>query len=266
MMAALLRQPESELDKQHKVRIGVGIAAGQVRRDLRDRFEARFGTPMMEVYSMTEMGVLICSERLGDRKLGTCGRPHGWADIIAVDGHDNPLPANTTGQLLLRPKVPNTSMMRYINKPEETIAAWRNFWYHSGDLGYLDEDGYVHFVGREAHWIRRRGENVSAFEVEKAITAHPGVVDCAVVGVPSELGEEDIKAYIQPAEHDDAPPPEEIVAWCKERIAFFKVPRYVAFVDSFPRTMTKNEIARHELRDRGIGHAWDATVVEWIDG
>ena len=266
MMAVLLRQPESELDRRHKVRVGVGIAAGQVRRDLRDLFEARFGTPMLEVYSMTEMGVLICSERPHDRKLGTCGRPHGWADIIAVDADDNSLPVNTTGQLLVRPKVPNTSMMRYINKPEETIAAWRNFWYHSGDLGYLDEEGYVHFVGREAHWIRRRGENVSAFEVEKAISAHPGVVDRAVVGVPSDVGEEDIKAYVHAVDPEAPPPPEELVAWCKERIAFFKVPRYVAIVEAFPRTMTKNEIARHELREWGIGRAWDSTVRDWIEG
>ena len=257
MMAVLLRAPESDRDKQHKVRIGVGIAAGQVRRDLRDEFEARFGTPMMEVYSMTEMGVLICSERTIDRKLGSCGRPHGWAEVMIVDGDDNPVPANTTGQILLRPKVPNTYMIEYINKPKETLAAWKNLWYHSGDLGYLDDDGYVFFVGREAHWIRRRGENVSSFEVEKAMTAPPAVVDCAVVGVPSELGEEDIKAYVQLSEDEARPEPMELVAWCKDRIAFFKVPRYIQFVETFPRTMTKNEIARHELRELGIGDAVD---------
>ena len=155
----------------------MGIASGQVRRELRDEFEARFGIPMLEVYAMTEMGVLICSERLHDRKIGTCGRPHGWAEVMVADADDNPLPAGMTGQLLRRPKVPNTYMIEYINKPEATLAVWRNLWYHSGDLGYLDEDGYVHFVGREAHWIRRRGENVSAFEVEKAITAHESYQD-----------------------------------------------------------------------------------------
>tara|TARA_B100001245_G_scaffold96352_1_gene69962 strand:- start:1308 stop:2024 length:717 start_codon:yes stop_codon:yes gene_type:complete len=232
----------------------VGIAAGQVRRDLRDEFEERFGTPMMEVYSMTELGVLICSERTFDRRLGSCGRPHGWAEILIVDEDDNPVPANTTGQLLLRPKVPNTYMMEYINKPKETLAAWKNLWYHSGDLGYLDDDGYVYFVGREAHWIRRRGENVSAFEVEKAITAHEAVVDCAVVGVPSDIGEEDIKAYVQVSAEVE---PMELVEWCRARIAFFKVPRYIEFVTEFPRTMTKNEIARHELRELGIGTAID---------
>ena len=167
MMSVLLLQPESPLDKQHKARVGVGIAASQVRRELKDEFEARFGTPMLEVYAMTEMGVLLCSERLHDRRIGSCGKPHGWAEVLIVDAEDNPAETGTTGQILLRPSVPNSCMMRYINKPDETIAAWQNLWYHSGDLGYLDDEGYVYFVGREAHWIRRRGENVSAFEVEK---------------------------------------------------------------------------------------------------
>ena len=265
MMAVLLRQPESPEDRRHQVRLGVGIASGQVRRDLRDRFEERFATPMLEVYSMTEMGVLLCSERLSDRRRGSGGRPHGWAEVMIADPDDNPVPAGTHGHFLLRPNVANTSMIRYVNKPEETIAAWRNLWYHSGDLGYVDQDGYLYFVGRAAHWIRRRGENVSAFEVEQAITAHPAIVDCAVVGVPSELGEEDIKAYVQLADAGELPTPAELIDWCSERIAYFKVPRYVAFVDGFPRTMTKNEIARHELRDRAIGPAWDNATATWIE-
>jgi crotonobetaine/carnitine-CoA ligase len=261
MMSVLLLVEASAQDREHKVRVGVGIAAGQVRKDLRDEFETRFGIPMLEVYAMTEMGVLLCSERLHDRRNGSCGRPHGWADVMVADSEDNPLPSNTTGHILLRPTVPNTYMIGYINKPAETLAAWRNLWYHSGDLGYLDDDGYVYFVGREAHWIRRRGENVSAFEVEKSIASHPGIQDCAAIGVPSELGEEDIKAYVQLVEGGDPIPPDQIIAWCRERIAFFKVPRYVEFVTEFPRTVTKNEIARHELRERGIGDVWDSERV-----
>ena len=147
-------------------------------------------------------------------------------------------------------------MIEYINKPAETLQAWRNLWYHTGDVGFLDADGYLHFVGRQAHWVRVRGENVSAFEVEKVITAHDAVADCAVVGVPAELGEEDVKAYVQVAAERSATP-EEIVEWCEARLAYFKVPRYVEFVDQFPRTITKQEIARHALRERGIDGAWD---------
>ena len=263
MMAVLLRQPASDLDRQHKVRVGVGVASGQVRGALHQEFERRFGAPMLEVYAMTEVGVLICSERIHDRREGSSGKPYGWAEIIVVDQDDNPVPPNTLGQLLIRPQVINTYMIEYVNKPQETLSAWKNLWYHSGDLGYLDKDGYVFFVGREAHWIRRRGENVSAFEVEKALTENPFVTDCAVVGVPSDVGDEDIKAYIQIVEGQETPNPSDLIAWCKDRIAYFKTPRYLEFVSSFPRTMTKNEIARHELRELGIGTAWDATIGEW---
>ena len=264
MMAVLLRQPPSDLDRNHKVRVGVGVASGQVRGALHQEFERSFGAPMLEVYAMTEVGVLICSERLHDRREGSSGKPHGWADIIVVDQDDNPVPPNTLGQLLLRPQAINTYMIEYVNKPQETLAAWKNLWYHSGDLGYVDEDGYVYFVGREAHWIRRRGENVSALEVEKALTEHPAITVCAVVGVPSDVGDEDIKAYIQITEGIERPAPIDLITWCKEKIAYFKTPRYIEFVDTFPRTMTKNEIARHELRELGIGKAWDATLDEWI--
>ncbi len=264
MMAVLLRQPPSSLDQQHKVRVGVGIASGQVRGELHRKFEERFGAPMLEVYAMTEVGVLICSERINDRREGSSGKPHGWAEIMVADKDDNPLPPNTIGHLLIRPSIINTYMIEYINKPNETLAAWKNLWYHSGDLGYIDDDGYVYFIGREAHWVRRRGENVSAFEVEKAMSEHPAVLDCAIVGVPSDVGDEDIKAYVQFRKNEPRPQPMDLMAWCRERIAYFKVPRYIEIVDQFPRTMTKNEIARHELRERGIGHAWDATLDDWV--
>lgn len=257
MIAALMNRPESPLDREHRMRVGIGIASGQVRRDVRDAFEKRFGVTLLEVYAMTEMGVLLCSERIDDRRAGSSGRPHGWAEICVVDPEDNPVPPGVQGQILLRPKVLNSCMLRYVNKPEETIAAWRNLWYHSGDVGYLDADGYLYFVGRQAHWIRRRGENVAAFEVEQAITNHPAVLDCAVVGVSSDLGDEDIKAYVQLRPGFEGTDPAQLVLWWKERIAYFKVPRYIEFVSGFPRTMTKNEIARHELRARGIGQAWD---------
>lgn len=264
MMAVLLRQPESELDRQHKVRVGVGVASGQVRGELHRTFEKRFGAPMLEVYAMTEVGVLICSERVDDRREDSSGKPHGWADIMVVDEYDNPLPPNTVGELVLRPTQINTYMIEYVNKPAETLAAWRNLWYHSGDLGRMDEDGYVYFIGRQAHWVRRRGENVSAFEVEKALTEHPDVLDCAIVGVPSELGDEDIKAYIQVNDGALQPDPNTLVTWLKERIAYFKVPRYIEFIADFPRTMTKNEIARHELREREVGAAWDSSEDRWL--
>lgn len=260
MMSALLASPASNADTDHCVRVGIGIASGQVRSSFRDEFEQRFGVPLLEVYAMTEVGVLLCSERLDDRDTGSCGTTRGWADIRIVDDHDMPVPTGESGQILLRPTEPNCCMLEYINKPTETLNAWRSLWYHSGDIGYLDAAGYLHFVGRQAHWVRIRGENVSAFEVEKVLTEHPEVADCAVVGVPAALGEEDIKAFVQLIDGGSVKP-DELVAWCRERLAYFKVPRYIEFVEAFPRTITKQEIARHELRKLGVGSAWDREQV-----
>lgn len=256
MISALLSVDPSPDDRDHKVRVGIGIASGQVRSSFRDDFEERFGVPLLEVYAMTEVGVLLCSERLDDKTKDSCGKTYGWADICIVDENECPVPTGEQGQILLRPTGTNCFMLEYINKPAETIAAWRNLWYHSGDIGYLDEAGYLHFVGRQAHWVRVRGENVSAFEVEKVLAAHEAVDDCAIVGVPGELGEEDILAYVQLADGASMEPLE-VVDWCKARLAYFKVPRYVEYVTEFPRTATKREIERHELRARGLGAAWD---------
>ena len=256
MMSALLTTPKNDLDKEHKVRVGVGIASGQVRNAYRNEFEERFGVPLLEVYAMTEVGTLLCSERLDDMQTNSCGKTRGWADISIVDEHETPLPHGETGEILLRPKEPNCMMIEYVNKPSETVSAWKNLWYHTGDIGFIDTDGYLHFVGRQAHWVRVKGENVSAFEVEKVLTEHPNVQDCGVVGVPADLGEEDIKAYIQVNSSSEVAF-NELADWCEERLAYFKVPRYFELVEAFPRTATKQEIARHELRNLGIGNAWD---------
>ncbi|MGI9642606.1 MAG: AMP-binding protein [Acidimicrobiia bacterium] len=256
MISALLSLEPSDADRDHKVRMGIGIASGQVRSSFRADFEERFGVPLLEVYAMTEVGVLLCSERIDDKTIDSCGKTYGWADIAIVDENDCPVPTGQQGQILLRPTGTNCFMLEYINKPVETIAAWRNLWYHSGDIGYLDDDGYLHFVGRQAHWVRVRGENVSAFEVEKVLAAHEAVEDCAIVGVPGDLGEEDIKAYVQLVP-DATLDPQDVVSWCADRLAYFKVPRYVEYVTEFPRTITKQEIERHELRSQGVGSAWD---------
>jgi crotonobetaine/carnitine-CoA ligase len=147
-------------------------------------------------------------------------------------------------------------MLEYWRKPAETVAAWRDLWFHTGDVGHTDEDGYLHFTGRQAHWIRRRGENVSSFEVERTVEEHHDVVTCAAVGVPAPLGDDDIKIYVQLADGATVTA-KELTDFCAERVSYFKVPRYVQFVTEFPRSTAKQEIERHTLRALGIGDAWD---------
>lgn len=260
MLTALVRQPASKADRDNQVRVGVGIGTGQVRPEIRSEFEERFEIPLLEVYAQTESGIMTCSQTMATRKAGSSGRPQdgGWAEYRIVDEYDREVPLGEEGQILLRPLEPYCFMLEYHNKPELTVEAWRNLWFHTGDLGRMDEEGYLYFTGRLAHWIRRRGENISAFEVERVISSHPNVADCAVVGVPADLGEEDVKVYIEADAELGPVEPRQIIDYASQNLSYFKVPRYVEYTDALPRSITKNEIERHILRERGIGDAWDS--------
>jgi crotonobetaine/carnitine-CoA ligase len=261
MMATIMKQPPSELDTRHNVRIAVGVGTGQVAPSVRDGFAERFKVPLMSVYSQTEIGgALFCSERLHERRLGSSGKPGKWGEIIVVDERDRPVPPGTIGELVARPTYPNSFMIEFLNKPEQAVRAWRNLWHHTGDLGYIDADGFVYFIGRQAHWLRRRGENISSYEVEQCIDRVPGIVEVGVVGVPDrEIGEEDVKAFVV-ADKKAGVTPEAIHAYCRENLAYFKVPRYIEFVDKLPRSAAKNEIERHKLKALPLGECWDARV------
>jgi crotonobetaine/carnitine-CoA ligase len=259
MMATIMRQPPSELDTRHNVRIGVGVGTGQVSPEVRDGFAERFKVPLMSVYGQTEVGgALFCSERMHERRLGSCGKPGRWGEVAIVDERDRAVPPGTVGELVARPTYPNTFMIGFLNKPEQAVRAWRNLWHHTGDLAYIDQDGFLYFVGRQAHWLRRRGENISCYEVEQCIDRVSGVVEVAVVGVPDlEIGEENVKAFVVAAENVTVTP-EAIHAYCRDNLAYFKVPRYIEFVDRLPRSAVKNEIERHKLKALPIGDCWDA--------
>ena len=143
----------------------------------------------------------------------------------------------------------------YWRNDEQTQEALREGWLHTGDMGRLDEDGFLYFVDRKKDVIRRRGENISSQEVEDTIKAHPTVLDCAVIAVPSELGEDDVKAYVTPRA-DATVDPEQIVHWCAARLAYFKVPRYFEVRDDLPRTPSmrvRKDILRRERDDLTAG-------------
>lgn len=256
MIALLVRLPPNKDDRNHEVRAALGVFS-QTAPEIWQEFSRRHGIPFLNCYSSSEVGgAVIVHNRMNPAKQGSNGRSWGWADIRIVDGDGNDVPAGTIGQILLRSNVPHAFMLGYYNKPDRTAESVRNGWYHSGDLGYLDEDGDLTFTGRQAHWLRRRGENISAYEVERVVAQFPGVVEAVVVGVPSELGEEEVKAFLI-AEPGAAIDFVALVRWCEERLAYFKVPRFLEIVGDFPRSTTKREVERHKLRDRSNHQAWD---------
>ena len=255
MMSVLVAQPEGPLDRAHRVRITTGVN-GQVPPSVPAEFTRRFGIPIVDIYGQSETGgAMATANRLDSACPGSVGKPHGWSEIAIVDDNDCKLPAGTQGRIVLRPTTPFTFMLGYHNNPEATRQAWRNLWFQSGDIGHVDAEGNLFFAGRQAHWLRRRGENVSAYEVEAVLTLHPEVLEAIVTGVPSELGEEDIKAWVVPS--GARPAEADLIRWCEARLGAFKVPRYIAFVDDFPRSATKREVERAKVKAWLAGEHWD---------
>jgi crotonobetaine/carnitine-CoA ligase len=248
ILPLLMKQPPRPDDRDNPVRVAlsVGCPASAWRE-----FEERFGVKIVEFYGMSDApGQLLNTEG----KVGSVGKPAGGAEFRIVDENDNTLPAGRLGQIVFRDPVGQGT--RYNNLPEATAEAYRGGWFHSGDLGEMDGDGFFYFRGRMKEAIRRRGENVSAWEVESVIDQHPAVVESGAFGIPSELGDEDIAiaVVLQPGQ---TLKPEELLAYCEGRLAYYAVPRYIDFVEALPKTGTQ-KIQKGVLKQRGrTPSMWD---------
>lgn len=183
------------------------------------------------------------------------GRPRDDFDVRFVDEDDLPCPPGTVGEMCVRPRKPWHIMLGYWRRPEETAKAFRNLWYHTGDAGYVDEEGRIFFVNRMSDSLRRRGENISAVEVEDTVNQHPDVLESAVYPVWAESEQEVMVAVTpQPGRTID---PEELVRFCNARMPYFMVPRYVVQLDEIPKTPT-GKMQKYVLRDAGVTEAtWD---------
>jgi crotonobetaine/carnitine-CoA ligase len=259
MAGALLAQPERADDRQHPVRLAISGFGGADPNALaiRRRFEERFGIATYQPYGQTEAGGFVTVETTADeRRWGSSGKLNGWYEAAVVDEDGLPQPPGAEGELWVRPRVPHVMAHGYLNRAEDTLANWRNLWVHTGDRCTFDADGYLWFVGRGGHFLRRRGELVSIGEVEAVLGEHPLVREVAVVAVPSSMGEDDARcSVVLDAGADLAA--EELVAWALERLAPFKVPRYVEFLAELPRTATKAEIDRPALAAAGTTGCYD---------
>lgn len=244
------KDPEPE-DADNDVHVAYGVPAlpAEIVQDI----QRRFGLRVISGFGMSETTFGLLEPLEGKRRRGTMGVPRHHPDpsvprteAAIVDDDGTRLPPGTVGELVLR----NTAMMKgYFNDPEQTAEALSpDGWLATGDSAWCDADGYYYFVDRKKDIVRRRGENVSSLEVERVVNEHPGVLESAVVGVASELTDEDILVYVVPrqAAHVRA---EEIIDWCEQRLAAFKIPRYVDFVDDLPKTPTA-KIEKHRLRMR----------------
>jgi crotonobetaine/carnitine-CoA ligase len=249
MLAILLQRTPSAEERSHRVRLAYG---GPIpTQPSRAQIEARFHLTLISGIGMSENTFGLIEPVRGDRRDGSLGRPRQHPDgrIVnearVVDESGHPLPAGRIGELVYRNPVMTPG---YYQNPEGTADAIRDGWLYTGDLVRQDEEGNFYFVDRKKDIIRVKGENVAPAEVEHVLARHPDVLEVAVIGVPSPLTEDEVAAFVLPRP-GATPQPDELTDWCTQSLASFKIPRYVWFVDSFPKTETQR-IEKHRLRER----------------
>jgi crotonobetaine/carnitine-CoA ligase len=252
MAGFLLRSGPLEAEDRHKLRYVYVIPMSENPGALRERF----GFDTATLFNMSEISAPILSET-NPAAVGSCGKLREGYDARLVDENDCEVPLGSPGELVLRAEIPWTMSHGYYKMPEATAKAWRNGWFHTGDMFRKDDEGNYWFVDRAKDAIRRRGENISSFEVEAEVIAHPAVLECAVVGVPADGGEEDVLAVVVPKPGESLDPAE-LLRFLSDRLAYFMIPRYVRTVDALPKTPT-SKIEKHVLRSASVtDDTWDA--------
>lgn len=238
----LLKQPVTDLEKQHQVRFGLGAG---VEPELHRPFEERFGFPLAEIWGMTETGRIFadCHE---PRQVDTraFGRPLPHFEAMVADEQGREVPRGEPGELLVRSSAADPRygfFSGYLKNGKATAEAWAGGWFHTGDVVRMAEDGMLYFVDRKKNIIRRSGENIAAAEIEACLQAHEAVAQVAVLAAPDEIREEEVMACIVPMEgrEPDQALADELFAWCFERLAYFKAPGWLLFVAGLPTTGTQ---------------------------
>ena len=248
VMNILMRRPRAEFVPNHTL---TKIYGAPFSPEIYRVFEEEFGVPhLIEGYGMSEIPGVFSNPFDGERRKGSMGKPSlhpdpavNLAEVKIVDEEGNDAPAGVTGEIAVRTP---TIMKGYYRDPAATAAAFRDGFFLTGDLGWIDAQGYAWFVARKKDIIRRRGENISGAEIDRVVGDHPEVVEAAAIGVPAELGEDEVLLAVvkKPGSRLTE---QELAAWCGTRLAPFKLPRFVLFVDALPRTPT-HRIAKFELR------------------
>jgi carnitine-CoA ligase len=251
MAALLAKAAPSPADRAHGLRHALMIPLSEEPAS----FRARFGCDIYTLFNMSEVSVPLVSVA-NPARLGSCGRPRAGIEVRIVDADDCEVAPGEVGELIVRSDRPWAMTHGYFGDPEATARAWRNGWFHTGDAFRTDDAGDYRFVDRIKDSIRRRGENISSFEVEAEVCSHPAVQEAAAVAVPSPAGEDDVMVVVVPVAGQSLEP-EALLHYLIPRMPHYMVPRYVRFVDALPKTPT-SKVQKHQLRSEGItADAWD---------
>ena len=254
--------PESSLDRTHSLRL---VCAVPISKEWAENFQRRFGTKLYQAFGMTESGIVYWGD-LGDDELvpGCAGylRSDLYQTVIANPENDEVLEAGCVGELLIRPRHAGIFSTGYFEMPEKTLEAWRSLWFHTGDACFFDAKGRMHYFDRIKDCIRRRGENISAYEVEQALNSFDGIIESAAIGVKTidSGGEEEILVFIVVSEEATFVY-ERLIEFCSEIMPRFAVPRFVKIVKMMPKT-SSGKLSKSEFREKGLlVNPWDSRNV-----
>ncbi len=254
MLEMVYAQPPAADDADNPLK---RLMASPFPRRIAADFERRFSVRGVELWGMTEINNPCWCPLDEPLRTGTCGKLNTkWADVRVVDPEtDLELPVGQVGEFVVRARLPGTMMQGYFGMPELTLQAWRNLWFHTRDAGYIDAEGWFHFVDRLGDRIRRRAENISSYEIESAAALHPAVLECAAIGVPSGFeSDDDIKLFVA-LRPGYLWVPQEMLEHLVRLLPHFMVPRYLQTVEELPRTPT-NKVIKSQLR-LAAGDCWD---------
>ena len=257
MVPLLANAPDNESMKRCVGQIRY-VGAAPFPEQLERIWKQRFGVEVVGApgYGLTE-ATMITLQRFGEPAApGSSGRRNEWFDVRIVDENDCEVPPGTSGEIIARPLKPNCMFEGYWNRPADTLKVTKNLWFHTGDIGKFDELGFFYFVDRKKDYLRRRGENISSYEMESTFRAHPAIEDVAVHAVPSDMTEDDVKvtAVLRPGVSVTE---EALCRWSIDLLPYFAVPRYIEFRKELPRSPV-GRILKYELRDEGVTPAtWD---------
>jgi len=251
----LWNQPPGPADRGHAITRAFGAGAP---KEIWPQFEERFGVALTEVYGLTEAPMATVNRRPGE--LHSCGRSSDLFEVAVVDQEDRQI-TGETGEIVVRPKIPCAFMLGYDNAPEVTVEAFRNLWFHTGDRGRMSAGGDLYFVDRQKDCIRRRGENISSWEIESVLARHPGVLESAAYAVPSQFSDDEVMVALVPrpgAELD----PAQVHEFCAGQLPAYAVPSYIRVMAALPHTPTER-VQKFRLRAEGVtADAWQSKEIQ----
>ncbi|AFR49499.1 AMP-binding protein [Gordonia sp. KTR9] len=257
MLTMVANAPETEAEKRCFGQLRV-VRGAPFPASLQEQWKQRFGGEIFgsNAFGLTEASLVTLADASATPPPGSAGRRGPDFDVRIVDYQDCEVPAGEVGEIVVRPRRPNIMFAGYWRRPDATAEVMRNLWFHTGDLGYFDDDDWLYFADRKKDYLRRRGENISSYELESTFHQHPAVRECAVYAVPSELTEDEVKVTVTLREGESVTP-YALCEWSLDRLPYFAVPRYVEIRDELPKNAL-GKILKFELRNEGVTpDTWD---------